>query len=55
VPSSSSLAGLPSWLAGARTLNGAKSNCALPGLTPGSRVALTQYVSSGLDYNFACK
>ncbi|MEV7133397.1 hypothetical protein AB0N24_10975 [Arthrobacter sp. NPDC093128] len=55
VPSSSNLAGLPSWLAGARTLNGAKSNCSLSGLTPGSRVALTQYVSSGLDYNYACK
>lgn len=55
VPSSSPLAGLPSWLAGARSLAGAKSNCSLPGLTPGSRVALTQYVSSGLDYNYSCK
>lgn len=55
VPSSSNLAGLPSWLAGARTLKGAKSNCSLPGLTPGSRVAVTQYVSGGLDYNYACK
>ncbi|KQR62813.1 hypothetical protein ASF98_14660 [Arthrobacter sp. Leaf337] len=55
VPSTSNLAGLPSWLAGARTLNGAKSNCSLAGLTPGSKVAVTQYVSSGLDYNYACK
>ncbi|MDR7084887.1 hypothetical protein J2X01_004206 [Arthrobacter ginsengisoli] len=54
VPSSSPLAGLPSWLAGARSLTGAKSNCSLPALTPGSRVALTQYVSAGLDYNYAC-
>ncbi|MEK0154599.1 hypothetical protein [Arthrobacter oryzae] len=54
VPSTSNLAGLPSWLAGARTLKGAKSNCSLPGLTPGSRVDLTQYVSGGLDYNVAC-
>jgi hypothetical protein len=54
-PSDSRLAGLPSWLAGARTLNGAKSNCSLPGLTPGSRVAVTQYVSGGLDYDYACK
>lgn len=55
VPSTSNLAGLPSWLAGARTLNGAKSNCSLQGLTPGSRVSVTQYVSGGLDYNVACK
>jgi hypothetical protein len=54
-PSGSPLAGLPSWLAGARTLNGAKSNCSLPGLTPGSRVAVTQYISGGLDYDHACK
>ena len=45
VPSTSPLAGLPSWLAGARSLSGAKSNCSLPGLTPRSSVALTQYVS----------
>jgi hypothetical protein len=55
VPAGSSLAGLPSWLAGARTLNGAKSNCSLAGLTPGSSVKVTQYVSGGLDYNVACK
>jgi hypothetical protein len=55
VPATSPLAGLPSWLAGARSLAGAKSNCSLPGLTPGSRVALTQFVSGGLDYNYACK
>ncbi|WP_066291761.1 hypothetical protein [Arthrobacter sp. B6] len=55
VPSSSSLAGLPSWLAGAKTLRGAKSNCSLPGLTPGSPVTVTQYVSAGLDYDYSCK
>jgi hypothetical protein len=54
VPSGSPLAGLPSWLAGARSLTGAKANCSLSGLTPGSRVSLTQYVSGGLDYNFSC-
>jgi hypothetical protein len=54
VPSTSPLAGLPSWLAGARSLTGATSTCSLPGLTPGSRVALTQYVSAGLDYDFPC-
>nr|WP_240684924.1 hypothetical protein [Arthrobacter nitrophenolicus] len=55
VPSSSPLTGLPSWLAGARTLRGAKSNCSLAGLTAGSPVAVTQYVSSGLDYDYSCR
>lgn len=54
VPSTSPLAGLPSWLAGASTLTGAKANCSLPGLTPRSRVAMTQYVADGLDYNYSC-
>ena len=55
VPASSSLTGLPSWLAGAKTLRGAKSNCSLPGLTPGSPVSVTQYVSAGLDYDYSCR
>lgn len=55
VPSTSSLAGLPSWLAGAKTLRGAKSNCSLPGLTPRSTVTVTQYVSAGLDYDYSCE
>lgn len=54
VPTSSPLAGLPSWLPGAKTLRGAKSNCSLPGLTSGSRVSVTQYVSAGLDYDYSC-
>jgi hypothetical protein len=54
VPYSSSLDGLPSWLAGAKTLRGAKSNCSLPGLTPDSTVTVTQYVSAGLDYDYSC-
>jgi len=54
VPASSPLAGLPSWLAGARSLTGAKSNCSSPALTSGGRVALTQYISAGLDYNYSC-
>ncbi|MHA7279167.1 hypothetical protein ACX80H_05370 [Arthrobacter sp. MDT2-2] len=54
VPPGSSLEGLPSWLAGARTLRGAKSNCSLPGLTPDSTVTVTQYVSGGLDYDYSC-
>jgi hypothetical protein len=55
VPSSSSLAGLPSWLAGAKTLRGAKSNCSLSALTSGGKVTVTQYVSAGLDYDYSCK
>jgi hypothetical protein len=54
VPSASPLMGLPSWLAGARTLRGAKSDCSLPGLTPTSTVTMTQYVSAGLDYDYRC-
>lgn len=54
VPASSPLAGLPSWLAGATSRSGAQANCELPGLTPGSRVALTQFVAGGLDYNVSC-
>ncbi len=54
VPSSSPLTGLPSWLAGATNLRGAKLNCSLPGLTPDSRVSVTQYVSADLDYDYSC-
>ena len=54
VPAGSPLAGAPSWLAGARSLTTATSGCTLPGLTPGSRVSMTQYVSGGLDYDVSC-
>jgi hypothetical protein len=54
VPFGSPLEKLPSWLAGARTLRGAKSNCSLPGLTTGSTVTVTQYVSAALDYDYSC-
>jgi hypothetical protein len=54
VPSESPLYGLPSWLAGARTLSGARSNCSLDPLTGGGTVTLTQYVSGNLDHNFSC-
>ena len=55
VPSSSPLTALPSWLAGAKTLRGAKSNCSSSGLTTGSPVSVTQYVSAGLDYDYSCR
>lgn len=52
-PGPSILNGLPSWIAGATTLTGAKRNCDSTPLTGGT-VAVTQYVSGDLDYNFAC-
>lgn len=48
------LAGLDSWLAGARSRSGARSNCSLAPLTPNGEVTLTQYVSGGFDYDYAC-
>lgn len=54
VASSSSLYALPSWLAGARTVSGAKANCSDAPLTPGGQVTLTQFVSSGFDYDNSC-
>jgi hypothetical protein len=49
----SSLAGLPNWIPGARTLKQAQSNCALTPFTPGSRVTLTQWTGS-IDGDFSC-
>jgi hypothetical protein len=54
VPADSSLAGLPSWLAGATSLSGAKANCSKAALVPGSKVTLTQYVQNGWDRNYSC-
>jgi type II secretory pathway pseudopilin PulG len=51
---SSSLYNLKSWLAGARNESIAKSNCSLPPLTAGGQVALTQFVSKNLDYDYSC-
>jgi len=49
----SDFAGLPSWVAGASTLKGARNGCAGPGLTGGT-VQLTQYLSSGFDADYSC-
>ena len=54
VDSSSNLHALPSWLAGARTVTGAKANCSDSPLTGGGKVVLTQFVSKTLDYNYSC-
>ncbi len=47
-----SLAGLPDWVPGARTLSGAESNCATASFTGGT-VALTQWFASP-DGDYSC-
>jgi hypothetical protein len=54
VPSSSNLAGLPSWLAGSTSLSDARRDCRNAALVPDSRVTLTQYIVNGFDRNHAC-
>ena len=50
---SSEFADLPSWVAGASTLKGARNGCGGPGLTGGA-ILLTQYLSSGFDADYPC-
>jgi hypothetical protein len=54
VPTSSSLYGLDSWMAGARTAQGAAGNCHNSPFGPGGRVTVSQYVSGGLDHDVSC-
>jgi hypothetical protein len=54
VTASSNLYSLNSWMAGARSLRGAKANCANPPLTAGGRVTISQYISGSLDYDYSC-
>lgn len=54
VPATSPLAGLDSWLPGARNEKTARANCRAAPLTPGSRVVLTQFVSGGFDVDVSC-
>ena len=54
VPADSVLAGLPSWLAGASSLNGARANCSRSALVPDGEVTLSQYVQGGWDRNTSC-
>lgn len=49
----SNLNGLNSWLAGASSERDAKKHCALPPLTSGGQVVLTQFVRT-YDYNHSC-
>jgi hypothetical protein len=50
----SNLRGLPSWLAGANGVTGAKGMCSWPALTPGGKVTMTQFVANNLDYDYSC-
>jgi hypothetical protein len=52
-PVTSTLAGLPSWLAGSSYF-GAPANCERSPLTPNGRVAMVQHVMH-LDNDFACR
>jgi len=55
----STLAKLPSWLAGASSSANAAARCAYPPLTAGGRVSVVQWKekkeSIELDYNYSCK
>lgn len=53
-PSTSPLAGLSSWIASIGGQTSAETNCYIPGLTPGSAVALAQYQSGSFDADLAC-
>ena len=53
VGGSAAFADLPSWVAGASTLKGARNGCGGPGLTGGT-IQLTQYFSSGFDADYPC-
>jgi hypothetical protein len=55
VSSSSTLHSLDSWLPGATTVAGASSACSAPPLVSGGAVAMTQYVSGGLDQDVSCR
>lgn len=48
------LAGVPSWIAGATSRDGALANCAAEPLTPGGRVRMVQWVEGGVDHDLAC-
>ena len=55
VPEASPLRELDSWLAGARSLQGARAACLREPLVDGGEVVLTQYVVDGLDHDHSCR
>jgi hypothetical protein len=54
VAPSSPLYSLDEWRPGARSLNTAASNCALTPFEGDGIVAITQYVSNNLDFDYSC-
>jgi hypothetical protein len=54
VTPTSGLYRLPSWLAGATDLGGARRNCGAPALTGGGTVTMTQYVEGTVDRDHSC-
>jgi len=54
VPEDSPLHDLDSWLAGARSLAGARAACLRDPLVDGGDVVLTQYVVDRLDHDHSC-
>ena len=53
--SGSTLYHVDSWLAGASSASGARTNCAKPPLLAGGHVLLAQYVVGGLDHDLSCR
>jgi hypothetical protein len=54
VSSTSNLNGLPNWRPGGATLATARDACKAAPLTANGSVALTQFISKSIDYNYAC-
>lgn len=52
-PTTGTLPGLADWIPGARTHNGAVSNCTQSGFTGGTP-SVAQWTSGGLDYDYSC-
>jgi hypothetical protein len=48
------LAGTPSWIAGATSRAGALSSCASGSLTPGGHIRMVQWVEQGIDHDVSC-
>lgn len=54
VDPTSNLNNLKSWIPGATSQATAKNNCNVTPLTSGSKVTVTQFISSNLDYDYSC-
>jgi len=54
VSPNSNLYDLPSWLAGPTDPDSAREACSAPPLVPGGTVAMTQFTTDDLDYDYQC-